>query len=73
MKRAVITAIGVAFLSGVSLFAQDPKLVATGKKLYDSKECAKCHLIAGKGNKIGPLDGVAPPWKWKPSSRRSRR
>ena len=33
--------------------------MAEGKKLYDAKECAKCHMIAGKGNKIGPLDGVA--------------
>ena len=56
MKRAVIAAIGVAFLSGATLFAQDPKLVSEGKKLYDAKECAKCHMIAGKGNKIGPLD-----------------
>jgi mono/diheme cytochrome c family protein len=61
MKRAVITAIGVAFLSGVSLSAQDPKLVAAGKKLYDAKECAKCHTIAGKGerqSKYSAIDDV---------------
>jgi cytochrome c len=58
MKRRVIMTMGVAWLAGASLLAQDPKLVATGKKLYDSKECEKCHMIAGKGNKIGPLDGV---------------
>ncbi len=56
MKRAVIAVIGVAFLCGAPAFAQDAKKVADGKKLYDAKECAKCHMIAGKGNKIGPLD-----------------
>lgn len=58
MRRAVIM-IAVALLSGASVYAQDPKLVSQGKKLYDQKECGKCHIIAGKGNKIGPLDGVA--------------
>jgi mono/diheme cytochrome c family protein len=56
MKRAVIAVIGVAFLSGASVFAQDAKKIADGKKIYDAKDCAKCHMIAGKGNKIGPLD-----------------
>jgi mono/diheme cytochrome c family protein len=46
-------------LSGSSLLAQDAKKIADGKKLYDTKECAKCHSIAGKGAKISPLDGVA--------------
>jgi mono/diheme cytochrome c family protein len=58
MKRFVTAVIGMAFISGASLFAQDAKKIADGKKIYDSKECAKCHMIAGKGNKIGPLDGV---------------
>ena len=59
MRRAVVAVLALAVLCGASLSAQDPKLVAQGKKLYDSKECGKCHIIAGKGNKIGPLDGVA--------------
>jgi len=58
MKRLVAALIGMAFVSGVSLSAQDAKKIADGKKVYDAKECAKCHMIAGKGNKIGPLDGV---------------
>ena len=56
MKRAVIAVVSVAFLSGASVFAQDAKKISDGKKLYDAKDCAKCHMIAGKGNKIGPLD-----------------
>src|SRR5690349_8653385 len=58
MKRLVLTIAGIAVLSA-PLFAQDAKKVADGKKVFDAKECAKCHMIAGKGNKIGPLDGVA--------------
>ena len=36
----------------------DPKLVDQGKKLYATYKCDKCHLIAGRGTKKGPLDGV---------------
>jgi len=61
MKRLVIAVMGVVFLAGVSTFAQDAKLVSSGKKLWDSKECAKCHTIAGKGerqSKYSALDDV---------------
>ena len=62
MKRVVAAVIGVAFLAGASVFAQDAKKVSDGKKLWDAKECAKCHTIAGKGerlSKYSPLDDVA--------------
>lgn len=57
MKRAVVTAIVVAFM-GVGLAAQDAKKVAAGKAAYEKLSCAKCHQIDGKGSKISPLDGV---------------
>jgi mono/diheme cytochrome c family protein len=38
--------------------AQDAK-VAQGQKVYVDQKCALCHSIADKGNKKGPLDGVA--------------
>jgi len=38
--------------------AQDAK-VALGEKVYADQKCALCHSIADKGNKKGPLDGVA--------------
>ena len=28
------------------------------KKIYEAQKCATCHMIAGKGNKMYPLDGV---------------
>ena len=59
MKLRTLTAVLVTVaLSGTGLLAQDAKKIADGKKLYDTKECAKCHSIAGKGSKISPLDGV---------------
>lgn len=59
MKRFVLTIAGCAFLAAASLSAQDAKKIEAGKQIYNAKECAKCHMIAGKGNKIGKLDGVA--------------
>ncbi len=38
--------------------AQDLK-VAHGEKVYADQKCALCHSIGDKGNKKGPLDGVA--------------
>ena len=38
--------------------AQDAK-VARGEKVYADQKCALCHSIGDKGNKKGPLDGVA--------------
>ena len=33
--------------------------VAQGAKVYADQKCMLCHSIADKGNKKGPLDGVA--------------
>ena len=38
--------------------AQDAK-VAQGEKVYAAQKCALCHSVGDKGNKKGPLDGVA--------------
>ena len=59
MVRSLTAVVGLVGLLGVAVAAQDTKQVQAGRRLYESKECAKCHLIAGKGNKISPLDGVA--------------
>jgi mono/diheme cytochrome c family protein len=59
MKRFVIIVVGCVFLGAAFVSAQDAKKVEAGKQVYSAKECAKCHMIAGKGNKIGKLDGVA--------------
>jgi mono/diheme cytochrome c family protein len=38
--------------------AQDAK-VAKGEKLFADQKCTLCHSVGDKGNKKGPLDGVA--------------
>jgi len=59
MKQFIGVLIGGVLLAASPVLAQDAKKISEGKKIYDSKECSKCHMIAGKGNKIGPLDGVS--------------
>jgi len=57
MRFAVITAM---FCLGVAAAAsaQDAK-VAKGQQLFTDQKCTLCHSIGDKGNKKGPLDGVA--------------
>src|SRR5438445_11583474 len=38
--------------------AQDAN-VARGEKLFADQKCTLCHSVGDKGNKKGPLDGVA--------------
>jgi mono/diheme cytochrome c family protein len=38
--------------------AQDAK-VTKGEKVFADQKCAMCHSVGDKGNKKGPLDGVA--------------
>jgi mono/diheme cytochrome c family protein len=54
--RAVIIA-GFILAAGVAgLSAADAK---KGEQLYGEQKCGLCHSIGDKGNKKGPLDGVA--------------
>ena len=54
MIAGVMLCVGVA----ASVAAQDAK-VAQGEKLFVDQKCTLCHSIGDKGNKKGPLDGVA--------------
>ena len=59
MKRAFCVVVAMALASTV-VSAQDAKQAEAGKKLFTSKQCTKCHRIAGVGAKAGgKLDGVA--------------
>jgi mono/diheme cytochrome c family protein len=33
-------------------------LIATGRSVFETQKCLRCHSIAGKGNPRYPLDGV---------------
>ena len=54
----VMTAVTVVVALAATAAAQDAK-VAKGEKLYADQKCSLCHSIGDKGNKKGPLDGVA--------------
>ena len=57
MKRFITALVGALVVVGtVSAQTPDPK-IATGKKLFSSKNCTKCHMAEGKGNKKLRMDG----------------
>lgn len=52
--------IGLASCIGLtSTAAAQEAAVTLGEKVYATQKCAMCHSIGEKGNKKGPLDGVA--------------
>ncbi len=58
-SRVCTIVVGLTLASGVAVSAQDAKLVESGKKLYETYNCKKCHRIGDVGSKVSPLDGVA--------------
>jgi mono/diheme cytochrome c family protein len=56
--RTIIICITICVGTAMAASAQDAK-VSKGEKLYLDQKCALCHSIGDKGNKKGPLDGVA--------------
>ena len=54
MVMAVAMCVGLAAIAA----AQDAK-EAKGQQLFTDQKCTLCHAIGDKGNKKGPLDGVA--------------
>ena len=56
--RWIIIAITISIGMATAAAAQDAK-VSRGEKLYVDQKCSLCHSIGDKGNKKGPLDGVA--------------
>ena len=59
MIRSVARIAVVVGLLVASTSAQEARQVEAGKDLYAAKQCARCHMVAGKGYKAGKLDGVA--------------
>ncbi len=58
MKRSVVimTVLAAALVLGRAASAQTP--AAQGEKIYGEQKCMMCHQVAGKGNKMHPLDGI---------------
>ena len=58
IRRLAGVLLGGALLVGsVGAQALDPKEVAAGRKLFTSKNCTKCHMAEGKGNRKLLMDG----------------
>jgi cytochrome c2 len=58
MLKSIVSGIIVCLGVAATAAAQDAK-VAKGESVYAEQKCSLCHSIADKGNKKGPLDGVA--------------
>jgi mono/diheme cytochrome c family protein len=54
MVMTLTISLGVAAAAG----AQDAK-ATKGQQLFADQKCTLCHSVGDKGNKKGPLDGVA--------------
>jgi len=59
MLRPLTVMVGLVGVLTSSASAQRANLVQAGQQVYASKQCARCHMVAGKGYKNGKLDGVA--------------
>jgi len=55
--RSMVLALAMCVGVAAPAAAQDAK--AKGEKLFADQKCTLCHSVAEKGNKKGPLDGVA--------------
>jgi mono/diheme cytochrome c family protein len=56
--RSIIIGLTICVGIATAAAAQDAK-AAKGEQVYVEQKCALCHSIGDKGNKKGPLDGVA--------------
>ena len=54
----VMTGLALCVGLAATAAAQDAK-VSQGEKVFADQKCTLCHSIGDKGNKKGPLDGVA--------------
>jgi mono/diheme cytochrome c family protein len=57
MFRTVICAAILSIAGAASAAAADAK--SEGAKVFADQKCTLCHAIGDKGNKKGPLDGIA--------------
>lgn len=56
MKSVIV---GVVLCLASATFASAQDKAAKGEKVYADQKCGMCHSVGDKGNKKGPLDGVA--------------
>ena len=56
--RSIVMTVAVCLGLATTAAAQDAK-VAKGQQLFVDQKCTACHSVGDKGNKKGPLEGVA--------------
>lgn len=56
--RAMVMTLTICLGVAAAAQAQDAK-VTKGQQLLADQKCTMCHSVGDKGNKKGPLDGVA--------------
>ena len=56
--RSIVMTMTLCLGFAAAAAAQDAK-VAKGQQVFTDQKCSLCHSIGDKGNKKGPLDGVA--------------
>ena len=53
------TTLAFCFCIGLAASAQAQDKVAAGQKVFTDQKCSVCHSVGDKGNKKGPMEGVA--------------
>ncbi len=56
-QTLVLTALAYTLGAAPALADQEAQ-IKRGQEVYTAQKCQICHAIAGKGNKMNPLDGV---------------
>ena len=57
-KRVLVAAAMIAAVGAATVLPAAAQDAAKGQAVYTAQKCQMCHLVAGKGNKANPLDGV---------------
>ena len=57
--KSIVILAGLTPISSAPAVAQDTAKVERGQAVFGEQKCALCHSVGDKGNKKGPLDGVA--------------
>ena len=58
MPFAAVLGFAAATAMPLAAAGQDAAQAKKGEEVYTAQKCSMCHTIAGKGNKVSPLDGV---------------
>lgn len=53
MKSEAVLLMAMLVAASVSLAQVESALIAKGEKVYAEKQCVVCHMIRGKGGKVG--------------------